>query len=691
MVARRVVASADAGGDPIMLWDNDQRKFVDGGCITTRLDDPCLQGLSISPQEVIERIHKAKGPGGRLDLTGVGLREVPSEVWTLTDLADLQLSNNKLTFLPEGLGNLKHLERLGLAGNRLRSLPESVGNCVKLEGLWAHGNVLGSLPTTIGKCEWLRHLMLAGNRLRALPDSVGSLDALEELSVPGNRLKAVPETIVGCVSLRALDLHGNAISTLPDAMGARCRSLEDVSVQGNFLKSIPDSLCDARRLKRLNVAENALESLPERLGDAAMLTQLWVYANPRLRAIPRSLAANVSLKQIWAEGCALDGDGSDEKCLKAYVSFAAEGGGGKRKTPPALLGLDADQLARAGMEKNKVAPFVRVSDVGVVSSWLAGGAQDTPRGYFKLEKWTAPKEVLERAETTDGPGARTDDAPRAPVLVVAFGSAPGVPNWGGLLKKLRDDVRARGANNVGGAGAGAAAAVTAARLGFDVLYVADTARSWYGGGGFGDGDGGETAERRWRGAVAEISSQYARVVNLGDSMGASAALLFADLADVSLAFCPQVDLVSASIRPGRSAPWMRRYEGAVIAAVRRAVDAGSRVVVHTGSWAHDADQASAVLRGLGSDDQTSFADANTGGSVTTVTHDVDDHRLALALEEGGELLPIVRLALREQIAAAAARGGGVDEKKDAAATRAPSARGVDEIALKKFNPAVRGM
>ena len=98
-----------------MLWDNDQRKFVDGGCTTTRLDDPCLQGLSISPQEVIERIHKAKGPGGRLDLTGVGLREVPSEVWTLTDLADLQLSNNKLTCLPEGLGNLKPLERLGLA------------------------------------------------------------------------------------------------------------------------------------------------------------------------------------------------------------------------------------------------------------------------------------------------------------------------------------------------------------------------------------------------------------------------------------------------------------------------------------------------------------------------------------------------------------------------------------------------
>jgi hypothetical protein len=235
--------------------------------------------------------------------------------------------------------------------------------------------------------------------------------------------------------------------------------------------------------------------------------------------------------------------------------------------------------------------------------------------------------------------------------------------------------------------------VAAARVGFDVLYVADTARSWYGGSGFGDGDAGETAERRWRGAVREISGEYERVVHLGDSMGASAALLFADLADVSLAFCPQVDLVSASIRPGRSAPWMRRYERAMIAAVRRAVDNGSKVVVHTGSWAHDVDQASAVLRGLGSENDTSqatsFADANTGGSVTVVTHHVDNHRLALALEEGGELLPIVRLALHEQIAAATREGG--DPSSSSSAAESKETGGVDDIALKKFNPAVRGI
>jgi hypothetical protein len=670
-----------------MLWDDDQRKFVDGGATTTRLDDPCVQGLTITPQEVIERIRKAKGQGGRLDLAGIGLREVPSEVWTLTDLVDLQLSNNEITALPEAFGHLKRLERLGVAGNRLRALPESIGNCAKLEGLWAHGNLLGSLPATIEKCEWMRNLMLAGNRLRSLPDGIGKLDALEELSVPGNRLEAIPETVEECVSLRVLDLHGNRVRSLPAALGTKCRALEDIQAQGNRLTSLPESLCEARRLKRLNVAENELTSLPEKLGNAVMLNQLWVYSNQNLKSIPESLAANVSLKSIWAEGCALDGEGEGTNALRAYISAASEGGGGKRKTPPAVLGVDSEQLARAGLDKKKIdSSWVKVSDANAVSSWLAGGSRDTPRGYFKLDRWVVPA-VLRDPEGVD--------SEKSPILIVAFGSAPGVPNWGGLLKKLRNDVVSRGEKNVGGAGANAALAVQCARLGFDILYVSDTARSWYGGDGFeGDGDMGERAVRKWRAAILEISESYSRTIHLGDSMGASAALLFSDVSDVSLAFCPQVDLVRASIRPGRSAPWMRRYESNLIAAVGRSIEKGGKISIHTGSWRHDVDQASVVCSRLNpgeGNDTVTFIDQKSGGSVRTIAHHVDTHRLALALEEGGELLPIVRVALLEQVANALQSKGAPDDENPAKKSpRSPSA-GVDETSplLKKFNPAVR--
>jgi hypothetical protein len=60
-----------------MLWNDETKKFVNAGEPATKLDDPCLQGLTITPGEVISRIDKARGRGGRLDLTGIGPHEGP--------------------------------------------------------------------------------------------------------------------------------------------------------------------------------------------------------------------------------------------------------------------------------------------------------------------------------------------------------------------------------------------------------------------------------------------------------------------------------------------------------------------------------------------------------------------------------------------------------------------------------------
>ena len=687
-ILRRASEARTEGGAPpgferTMLWSDDQKKFVNAGEPQTRLDDPCLQGLTIEPGEVISRINKARGKGGRLDLTGIGLTKVPDEVWTLTDLTDLQLSNNKITRIPDDVGNLTELERLGLAGNRLTEIPEGIGGCECLEGLWAHGNLIGRVPDAVGRCERLRHLMLAGNRIRELPASLGDCKYLEELSVPGNRLESLPETIGGAYMLRVIDVHGNRIARLPDSI-ARLKSLEELSAQGNLLTSIPDDVGEMRRLVRLNVAENELSSLPKGLGDAAMMTTLWCYGNPALRSLPMSLAKNVSLKSVWCEGCdALEGDG-----VRELVEALPTRKGGVAAT----IGLDLAQCTRAGLKIRPATeldvnaagglacehPHVAVSEIPG-GGGVGGGDGNNPgadapnapgrysRGYFKHVRWT-------------------EDAD-APVLIVAFGSAPGVPNWGGLLRKLRKDVLARGVACAGGAGADAAAAVEAAAVGFDVLYVADVTRSWYHGGGIGGGTASnDEAERSWREGIEGIAGRYARVLNLGDSMGASAALLFADVADHAVAFCPQVDLVSASIRPGRSARWMRYFRKRVVAAVDRAVTGPrrSRVEIHSGTWEHDLAQADFVPDAVGRD----RIDAE-GLALNVVLHQVDNHRLALALEEGDELLPMVRKAYHTQLAAARAGDGGGGDATRAPLSGANEAKGADAISLKSFKPGVR--
>ena len=54
--------------------------------------------------------------------------------------------------------------------------------------------------------------------------------------------------------------------------------------------------------------------------------------------------------------------------------------------------------------------------------------------------------------------------------------------------------------------------------------------------------GGEAAYHEWHARLASVTQRYSKILFLGDSMGASGALLFSDLATAVLAFSPQVQL-----------------------------------------------------------------------------------------------------------------------------------------------------
>ena len=156
-------------------------------------------------------------------------------------------------------------------------------------------------------------------------------------------------------------------------------------------------------------------------------------------------------------------------------------------------------------------------------------------GYFKIARRHSLKPGMEAAA---GAHQCAEDS----ALVVAFGSAPGVPNWGGLLKRVE-----------------LAGAADPDWQSFDVLFVVDGSRSWYDGMvrsliGSHNGHvqqsstvkhpayfaGGDDGVAVYKERLERVCKSYKTVVMLGDSMGATAALLFAPLATSVLAFCPQV-------------------------------------------------------------------------------------------------------------------------------------------------------
>lgn len=141
------------------------------------------------------------------------------------------------------------------------------------------------------------------------------------------------------------------------------------------------------------------------------------------------------LRTLWLEGNPLTPEAVDS-LLAALPSSNLS-----------ALGLDERQLALAPPALAEAA--LACGKLRVSGPAPSGGGL----GYFKLE----PAPAAAAASSTGS------SRPTTEVLVVSFGSAPGTPNWGGLLKKVR------------------AAATAPQEQNFDVLYVVDPCRSWYSG------------------------------------------------------------------------------------------------------------------------------------------------------------------------------------------------------------------
>lgn len=558
-----------------------------------------------SSLEVQARISAAASTG-RLDLSNCGLEEVPSQVFSLTGLVDLSLAGNNITQIQEDIEKLTNLRRLGLAGNWLSGLPANIGKLKHLEGLWVQGNLIDRLPEEIGCLLKLRTFALAGNMLKAVPDSISGLINLQVLSISGNKLDQIIWDIGKLASLKVLALNGNYLRSLPPSLQSLV-FLEDLWLQGNQIESLPIDLSGMRSLKQLSVADNHLSYLPESIEEVGCLKSLWLYGN-KIMKVPVSVCNLKQLQNIWLEGNPLDAKHIPNS-LQSCSHLKAFGVDSLVDFPNALQ-----------VEEHKA---LQVSEI------VGTGLAPSLGGYFKLQRPTESSANCFPAE----------------VVVVTFGSAPGVPNWGGLLRRTRS---AMVAENI--------------KPAFDILYVVDGRRSWYTENKKGEpmqilGDRPESSLflddssinepdyvsttidgnleemglcTYFQQELKEALRKYRRIVMLGDSMGASAALMFSPLATSVIAFCPQVDLALSSIRPGRGSTWLDIFKKDLLNAV---ISSSAHITVHCGSWENDLYQARLL----------------PDNKVDLVTHNVDDHRLAKELDAKGSLLRIVKSKIEQEM------------------------------------------
>ena len=173
----------------------------------------------------------------RLDLSA-DLTTVPSEILTLAgSLEILNLSNNRLTDLPDWLPELKNLRILFCSNNPFQQVPEILGRCPALEMIGFKACRITTLSAA-ALPPGLRWLILTDNQLTALPPELGGCRRLQKLMLSGNRLTTLAPELGQCSDLELLRLAANQFETFPDWLW-NLPSLAWLAVAGNPCTEIP--------------------------------------------------------------------------------------------------------------------------------------------------------------------------------------------------------------------------------------------------------------------------------------------------------------------------------------------------------------------------------------------------------------------------------------------------------------------
>ena len=161
--------------------------------------------------EAMRRIDRAAQENWtKLNLSGLDLEEVPSEIGKCTQLETFVLMEFQFTAFPE-----KRKER----GKRLTKFPDAVLQLTNLKILNLYGNEITEIPEAIGQLSHLTLLELGLNQITSIPENIRQLSNLTLLYLGHNQITKIPKTIEQLSNLTVLYLHDNQITSIPETIG----------------------------------------------------------------------------------------------------------------------------------------------------------------------------------------------------------------------------------------------------------------------------------------------------------------------------------------------------------------------------------------------------------------------------------------------------------------------------------------
>jgi GTPase SAR1 family protein len=270
--------------------------------------------------EVAARLREFRaGSSVYLRLEGLELTDIPAEVFDLTDVELIDLSENELRTIPERLWDLPKLEQVILVGNPLKSLPDRPGLTIDgptylsvrdridakhirlFVGIDKPQEDAEFLAAELRTASGLRHLTVGqwsfilgrgkdhpkpNRSIQSILDSLGNFESLESLSLRCLQVDTVPEGIRQLRRLKHLALDAVGLEDLPEWIGKL--DLESFSAVDNKLTALPGSFRNLERLKSLRLYYNPLEQIPTAAFELVSLEDLDI-SDCHIREIPADI------------------------------------------------------------------------------------------------------------------------------------------------------------------------------------------------------------------------------------------------------------------------------------------------------------------------------------------------------------------------------------------------------------------
>lgn len=173
-------------------------------------------------------------------------------IYSLHSLKYLNMSNNGLCQIVDGIANLKRLEELSLECNNISVVTPELGLMKNLKKLNLSRNMLKTLPKDLSHMDSIEIIDLSYNVFTEIPQGLATIKSkqLHTISMSYNSIEVLGGEIMKALSntIRSLDFSYNKILTVTDDLTC-LQKIELIDLTGN--KDITEFAARSRSLQAI--------------------------------------------------------------------------------------------------------------------------------------------------------------------------------------------------------------------------------------------------------------------------------------------------------------------------------------------------------------------------------------------------------------------------------------------------------